>query len=219
MMTLGLVALVGCADLEPEAAEESVEETQPELAARRKAAPPPFVSSSIAFPNCTSDQTHVLKAHLLIANRIIRNSLLEYGTNIDLNLAVGRGMAYWFGTDPAVRAQRAPTARTMLGYIENGDMQLFCNDGHESCNGMIARAQFFGPTKTIRVCELFWDESVNPENYSTNLIHELAHFARNNYDDTYGGEGARNLVFTDPQAAMNNASNHEYFYQGIRDAY
>lgn len=72
------------------------------------------------------------------------------------------------------------------------------------------------PTRpyTIYLCKVFWSAPLaGTDSQAGTLIHEMSHFnvVAGTDDVVYGQTGARNLADTDPDSAVINADNHEYF--------
>ncbi len=66
----------------------------------------------------------------------------------------------------------------------------------------------------IYLCKVFWTAPLaGTDSQAGTLIHEMSHFdvVAATDDVVYGQTGARNLADTDPDAAITNADNHEYF--------
>jgi len=67
---------------------------------------------------------------------------------------------------------------------------------------------------TIYLCKVFWLAPLaGTDSQAGTLIHEMSHFnvVAGTDDVVYGQTGARNLADTDPDSAVINADNHEYF--------
>jgi hypothetical protein len=214
---LGLLAMTSCADTQEDNSgpEPEVVET---LAFR--------VSPTINISGCEPAGAQELRDKLYLADNILRNSLPEYAnTNPGLVVARGRATQRWFGNDDSVRSRRLQSARNMISMIERGGFQIYCNDGHASCGTgtaepALARAQVFdGDKNTIRICQDFWSTDEWSTERATVLIHELAHFERSNFYDEYDRAICQNMAATNPEAALANAANHEYFYQEIAAAF
>ena len=72
------------------------------------------------------------------------------------------------------------------------------------------------PTKpyVIYLCRVFWKAPLaGTDSQGGTLIHEMSHFntVAGTNDYVYGQAGATNLAITNPDKAINNADNHEYF--------
>ncbi len=66
----------------------------------------------------------------------------------------------------------------------------------------------------IYLCKVFWLAPLTgTDSQGGTLIHEMSHFyvVASTEDYVYGQTGARSLAITDPELAINNADNHEYF--------
>jgi peptidyl-Lys metalloendopeptidase len=66
----------------------------------------------------------------------------------------------------------------------------------------------------IYLCKVFWTAPLaGTDSQAGTLIHEMSHFdvVAGTDDVVYGQTGARNLADTDPDLAVTNADNHEYF--------
>jgi len=129
------------------------------------------------------------------------------------NVVIGSGQTptytEWFGVYTTGRWQ---IAEEVLRLIEGNNVV-----GYE-CDDMANVYAYVYPadtTHTIYVCSVFWN--VKPiggwDTQAGTLLHELSHF--NNIGATgdwvYGTTGARNLARTNPERAVNNADNFEYF--------
>jgi len=68
---------------------------------------------------------------------------------------------------------------------------------------------------TITVCGAFWSASpsITYDSKPGTLIHEMSHFSAiaGTQDHTYGTSSAKDLAARQPDKAVNNADNHEYF--------
>lgn len=72
------------------------------------------------------------------------------------------------------------------------------------------------PTKPyiVYVCRVFWTAPMTgTDSKAGTLIHEMSHFnvVANTNDYVYGQTGAKSLAITNPDNAVKNADNHEYF--------
>lgn len=67
---------------------------------------------------------------------------------------------------------------------------------------------------TIYLCSVYWGAPMTgTDSKAGTLIHEMSHFnvVASTDDYVYGQAGAKNLAITDPNKAIDNADNHEYF--------
>jgi len=66
----------------------------------------------------------------------------------------------------------------------------------------------------IYLCKVFWTAPLSgTDSKAGTLIHEMSHFnvVAGTDDVVYGQTGAMNLASNDPNLAITNADNHEYF--------
>ncbi|HEX8249770.1 MAG TPA: M35 family metallo-endopeptidase, partial [Pyrinomonadaceae bacterium] len=66
----------------------------------------------------------------------------------------------------------------------------------------------------IYICSVFWQApATGTDSKAGTLIHETSHFTivAGTEDWVYGQSGAKNLAVSDPNKAVDNADNHEYF--------
>lgn len=118
----------------------------------------------------------------------------------------------WFG---AYTTSRYGTASQHFSAIDSamdktGD-QIKINCG---CNQ--SYYAYVYPTRPyeIFVCRAFWSApNTGTDSKAGTLVHEMSHFdvVTGTDDIVYGQAGAKNLANTNPDGALNNADNHEYF--------
>jgi peptidyl-Lys metalloendopeptidase len=66
----------------------------------------------------------------------------------------------------------------------------------------------------IYLCKAFWTAPMTgTDSKAGTLIHEVSHFdvVAGTDDHVYGQTNAKNLAISNPNNAVNNADNHEYF--------
>ena len=66
----------------------------------------------------------------------------------------------------------------------------------------------------IFVCRAFWNApTTGTDSKAGTLIHEMSHFnvVAGTDDHVYGPSGAKSLAISNPDNALDNADNHEYF--------
>ena len=72
-------------------------------------------------------------------------------------------------------------------------------------------------TLKIWFCPLFWRAPlVGTDSKAGTIIHELTHVERVTVDHVYGTAGAKSLAVSDPDKAVHNADNYEYFAEGVK---
>jgi peptidyl-Lys metalloendopeptidase len=164
-------------------------------------------TSSISFVGCDATQASTA------TNAV--NAARNYSENAKGYLATGTvGPRYstWFG---AYTSQRYATARTHFVDIDAamdqnaGQIKINCG-----CNQ--SYYAYVYPTRPyeIFVCRAFWSAPLTgTDSKAGTLIHEMSHFnvVAGTDDIVYGQSGAKSLASSDPDGALNNADNHEYF--------
>ena len=125
---------------------------------------------------------------------------------------VGSRYTTWFG---AYTSTRYATAKQHFVDIDAamdqnaGQVKINCG-----CNQ--SYYAYVYPTRPyeIFVCRAFWSAPLTgTDSKAGTLIHEMSHFnvVAGTDDHVYGQSGAKSLALSDPDAALDNADNHEYF--------
>jgi len=126
--------------------------------------------------------------------------------------AAGPRYTTWFG---AYTSSRYSTAKSHFTSIDSamdqsgGQVKINCG-----CNQNYYAYVY--PTKPyeIFVCKAFWSApNTGTDSRAGTLIHEMSHFnvTAGTDDVVYGTAGAKSLAQSNPDQALNNADNHEYF--------
>jgi len=135
-----------------------------------------------------------------------------------------------YGLDEANRRE-TETYLTWMGAFANGRHTKVANcistitdspQGPYACDdepNVFAYVYPSDKTHTIYVCGAFWKAPVSGgfDTRAGTLIHELSHFDDicDTNDWVYGVNGAKNLARTNPDRAVNNADNYEYFCESV----
>lgn len=126
--------------------------------------------------------------------------------------AVGARYTTWFG---AYTSTRYSTARQ---HFVNIDSAIDQNGGQVTINCGCNQSYYayVYPTRPyeIFVCKAFWTAPMTgTDSKGGTLIHEMSHFnvTAATDDHVYGQTGAKNLAASNPDQALDNADNHEYF--------
>jgi peptidyl-Lys metalloendopeptidase len=165
------------------------------------------VVNGVTFVGCSSTQISgagdaVVQARVYSENA---KGYLNAGT-------VGSRYTTWFGAYTSTRyntAQQHFTAIDAALDQSNGQVTINCG-----CNQNYYAYVYPTQPYQIYVCRAFWSAPLTgTDSKAGTLIHETSHF--NNVagtdDIVYGQSGAKNLAASDPDGALNNADNHEYF--------
>lgn len=163
--------------------------------------------TNVSFVGCSASQVTDATAAVNAARAYSENAkgYLVAGT-------VGPRYTTWFG---AYTTTRQATARENFIAIDAamdlnaGQIKINCG-----CNqGYFAYVYPNSPYE-IFVCNLFWSAPMTgTDSKAGTLIHEMSHFdiVAGTGDFAYGQANARNLALSNPNNALRNADNHEYF--------
>lgn len=167
-------------------------------------------SVGVAYTGCTASQVTELDVAVTSARNYSGNSANYYTT------AFGTRYTKWFGSYTAGRYSIASEHYANIdSAIRQTGGKVVVNCG---CNQ--SYYAYVYPTKPyeIFVCRAFWAApNTGADSRAGTLIHEMSHFdnVANTDDVVYGMTGARNLASTNPDDALRNADNHEYFSENI----
>lgn len=168
--------------------------------------PPPPPAGGTSFNACTiAQQTTLLNA---------REQAKAYASESEnylggLNSGTPRYLE-WFGVFSTAR--HAVAARHFTAISDAFDTAGITFD----CKCKQNYYAYVYPNRpyTIYLCKVFWSAPLaGTDSQGGTLIHEMSHFdvIAATDDVIYGQTGARNLADTDPDLAVTNADNHEYF--------
>ena len=167
--------------------------------------PPPPPDGGTSFNACT-----VTQQSKLIAARQQASVYASGAEDYLLGSLVTSRYLEWFGVfDPA----RYGTATTHFTSISNA----WDNAGvNFDCKCKRDYYAYVYPDKPyyIYLCRVFWLAPLaGTDSQAGTLIHEMSHFynVASTVDFVYGQTAARNLAITNPDNAVMNADNHEYF--------
>ena len=163
--------------------------------------------SEVTFVGCSATQSSTAMNAVTQARTYSENAkdYLAGGT-------VGARYTTWFG---AYSSQRYATA---LDHFQSIDAAMDQNAGQIkiNCGCNQNYYAYVYPTRPyeIFVCRAFWSApTAGTDSKGGTLIHEMSHFnvVAGTDDVVYGQSGAKSLAANDPNGALNNADNHEYF--------
>lgn len=170
----------------------------------RPTPPPPPPPGSNSFNACTVEQQDLLV--------LARNQAKVYAAGAEsyMNGSLGSRYTTWFGT---VTTSRANTVKTNFVAIsdamDNAGITFDCK-----CKQNYYAYVYPNDPYKIYLCKVFWMAPLaGTDSKAGTLIHEMSHFnvVAATDDVVYGQTGAKNLASTDPDLAVTNADNHEYF--------
>lgn len=165
------------------------------------------VVNGVSYVGCSTTQINTLGSAI--------NAARNYSENAKgyLNAStVGPRYTTWFGAYTSSRYNTAEQHFVDIdAAMDQSSGQVTVNCG---CNQ--SYYAYVYPTRPyeIFVCRAFWNAPLTgTDSKAGTLIHEMSHFnvVAGTDDVVYGQAGAKNLASTNPDGALNNADNHEYF--------
>ena len=173
---------------------------------RKKPPPPPDPEpGDTAFSSCTIDQQAILLDARASASDLASNS-----ESYLLDGVQGPRYTTWFGIYNTTRYSTVTTHFSAISdAMDNAGITFSCK-----CKQPYFAYVYPNDPYKIYLCKVFWQVSLTgTDSQAGTLIHEMSHFynVANTDDFVYGQTGAMNLAITDPDDAVMNADNHEYF--------
>ena len=165
--------------------------------------PPP---GTVSYNRCTVDQQNVLVSAHAEAKSYASSSENYLQTK---NTATSR-YTKWFGEYTQSRFSTVTSHFTAI-------RDAFYNKGVTydcGCKQNYYAYVYPNQPYKIYVCKVFWSAPLTgTDSKAGTLIHEMSHFdvTAGTDDFVYGQSGAANLALTNPDNAIMNADNHEYF--------
>lgn len=168
--------------------------------------PPPPPSGGTAFSGCTTSQQSILVN--------ARKEATTYASSSKSYLAgINSGTSRygeWFGIFTTSRYNTVSNHFTSLTSAWSSASVNF------DCRCKQNYYAYVYPSKPyyIYLCKVFWMAPLKgTDSQAGTLIHEMSHFnvVASTQDYVYGQSGARNLAISNPDNAIMNADNHEYF--------
>jgi peptidyl-Lys metalloendopeptidase len=166
------------------------------------------LNAAPSFSKCTTTQQSQLITALDSARTYAANSRAYFPLHSASNISAR--YTTWFG---AVTAARYNTATSHFNAIDaafvNQPITIDCG----------CKKQYYAyvyPTQPykIYVCRAFWSApNTGTDSRAGTLIHEMSHFnvVAGTDDHAYGQSAAKSLAISNPDNALDNADNHEYF--------
>lgn len=175
-------------------------------AAKGKPTPPPTPPpGGNTFNACTVDQ----QAQLVSA----RNQAKVYSSDSLSYLNANKtGLRYttWFGVFSSTRYNKvADHFSVITDAFNNAGITFDCK-----CKQNYYAYVYPNQPYNIYLCKVFWQAPLSgTDSKAGTLIHEMSHFTvvAGTDDFVYGQTGAESLAITNPDNAVMNADNHEYF--------
>jgi peptidyl-Lys metalloendopeptidase len=164
--------------------------------------PPPGSSS---FNACTDQQQSLLLQARAQAQTYSSEALSYLNSG-----SVGGRYTTWFGAYSSSRYSTATNNFSAIkGAFDNAGITFDC-----SCKQNYYAYVYPNQPYKIYLCRVFWSAPMKgTDSKGGTLIHEMSHFnvVAGTDDYIYGQSGAMQLAVSDPNKAVDNADNHEYF--------
>ena len=160
------------------------------------------------FTKCTTTQKSQLVTALNSADSYAGNAKSYFGAHSATNISAR--YSTWFG---AVTSSRYTTGKNHFDAIQAA---FATKPITVDCGCKKTYYAYVYPTQPykIYVCKAFWSAgNTGTDSRAGTLIHEMSHFnaVAGTDDHVYGQSGAKSLALSNPDNALDNADNHEYF--------
>ncbi|HEY9076029.1 MAG TPA: M35 family metallo-endopeptidase [Anaerolineaceae bacterium] len=170
-----------------------------------KPTPPPPVPGSNTFNKCTADQQTSLVSARSTAQVYSKDAFAYLN-----NTLKGTRYTTWFGIFNTARYDSVKTHFDAISNaMTNAGITFDC-----SCKKPYYAYVYPSQPYKIYLCKVFWSAPLEgSDSKAGTLIHEMSHFyvVASTQDYVYGQTGAKDLAIANPDHAINNADNHEYF--------
>ncbi|HXU47301.1 MAG TPA: M35 family metallo-endopeptidase [Thermoanaerobaculia bacterium] len=167
------------------------------------------------FENCTDAQKPDLDEAHQSATNLAAGSTLAIEVTPEAKRSAAPRYKTWFGAYTAARYATVDTHYQKIYDALLNQQITFncqCNDVPDPANTYAY--VFANQPYRIHLCALFWAAALEgTDSRSGTLIHETSHFdvVAGTGDHVYGQSAAKTLAIGDPDQAIDNADNHEYF--------
>ncbi|CAE6521866.1 unnamed protein product [Rhizoctonia solani] len=161
----------------------------------------------IGYRGCSSDQQSLISAAANSANGYVANAT----TYLDAISAGTTRYTQWFGTFDTTRFS---TVKSHFGNIGTDATSSTYDCG---CTQTATYAYVYQDSPGyVYLCSAFWSAAeTGTDSRAGTIVHEQSHFVVNGGTDdhVYGSASAHLLAQSDPDQAIDNADNHEYFVE------
>lgn len=165
----------------------------------------PGGSGTTTFARCTTSQQTMLLNARSAASTYSANAL-----NYLLSGLQGSRYTTWFGSYDTQRYGTVTTHFTSIGNaMDTAPVKFDCG-----CKKKYYAYVYPNQPYDIYLCRVFWMAPMTgTDSKAGTLIHEMSHFytVASTDDYAYGQINAKSLASSDPDRAVANADNHEYF--------
>jgi peptidyl-Lys metalloendopeptidase len=160
----------------------------------------------ISFVGCSATQMNTAVSAVVEARKYSEGAKGYLAGNL------GERYTWWFGSFTTTRANRVTSNFGKIDTaMDQSGNQIKINCG---CNQSYYAYVYPNRHYEIFVCRAFWSAPLTgTDSKAGTLIHEMSHFdiVAGTDDHVYGQTGAHSLAISNPDNAVDNADNHEYF--------
>nr|P81054.2 RecName: Full=Peptidyl-Lys metalloendopeptidase; Short=MEP; AltName: Full=GfMEP; Flags: Precursor [Grifola frondosa]BAB82381.1 peptidyl-Lys metalloendopeptidase [Grifola frondosa] len=166
----------------------------------------PTLTRPVTYNGCSSSEQSALAAAASAAQSYVAESL----SYLQTHTAATPRYTTWFGS---YISSRHSTVLQHYTDMNSNDFSSYSFDCTCTAAGTFA---YVYPNRfgTVYLCGAFWKApTTGTDSQAGTLVHESSHFTRNGgtKDYAYGQAAAKSLATMDPDKAVMNADNHEYF--------
>ncbi len=163
------------------------------------------VAGSTSFNKCSSTQQTQLLTARTNASTISGDGLSYLNAN-----KTGPRYTTWFGVYDGGRYSHVTTNFSAIkNAMDNAAVTFDCG-----CKKKYYAYVYPDRPYTIYLCSVYWSApAMGTDSQAGTLVHEMSHFyvVASTDDYVYGQTNAKNLAISNPNNAVDNADNHEYF--------
>ena len=162
------------------------------------------------FVGCSQDNINTLNKSHIEAIKIAKKAS-DAMNSASQNTTAPR-YTTWFGDATSSRQSKVTSHfEKIYNALDTKQLKFDCSTCNE--DGVYGYVYTNQPYQ-VYLCGAFWSANINgTDSQAGTLIHELSHFIiiAGTDDHVYGQYDAKNLAKTNPDSAVDNADNHEYF--------
>lgn len=163
-----------------------------------------------AYNNCTTEEKASLELALIEAENLAIDAYDSLSSTTTAARESAGRYGVWFGAYTSARYQTALDNFQNISSALSDETITFSCDCNEDYFAYVYPNQPYD----IHLCNSFWVADLSGvDSQAGSIIHELSHFTAvaGTDDHVYGQTGAFELAQTNPENALDNADNHEYF--------
>ncbi|KAH7340845.1 hypothetical protein B0J17DRAFT_716024 [Rhizoctonia solani] len=161
----------------------------------------------IGYKDCSPDQQSLINAAANSANEYVANATAYLD---GISTSTDR-YTQWFGTFDTTRFN------TVKSHFVNIGTDATSSTYDCGCTQSATYAYVYqGIPGYVYLCNAFWSAAeTGTDSRAGTIVHEQSHFVVNGGTDdhVYGSASAHSLAQSDPDQAIDNADNHEYFVE------